>query len=528
MTTSAAWLSCLLAVAAPLAVPAPVVREEAVRAHLAFLADDLLEGRGTGQRGGELAVKYLETQLRALGLKPAAGDSFLQRVDLVGSKLVPEKSRLVFSNGSQEYSPSLPEEAVYGAADGSADSAIDAGIVFVGFGIEAPEERWDDFKGTDCRGKLLLLMVNEPQPTADEPGRFDGPNMTFYGRWVYKFEQAARHGAAGVLVIHTDASATYGWSVVRTGSQGEKFRLQDGPPHAPLEGWISEPAARRLFALAGTDLDALRQQALARDFRPVELKARATGRLVSTVRRFPQYNVAGILEGSDPALKDELVVFSAHWDHFGIENGEIYNGAVDNGSALATLLAIAQASAGHPTRRSQMFLFTCGEEQGLLGSSAYVQRPLWPLAKTVADVNLESLNWVGPSHDIEFLGGERSDLWALGTKVAAAMGMVLRPNDPDVQGLYFRSDHFPFARAGVPAVSPGFSLLGQRDYFGDGDRLRAKARTFADRYHSPRDDFDPEWDLRGMVQQGQFIVNLGRLIADSPERPRWKSAPDGR
>lgn len=524
----ATLMLCLLTAAGSLASGNPTVREEPIRAHMAFLADDLLEGRGTGQRGGDLAVRYLEAQLRALGLEPAAGDGYLQRVDVVGVKLLAARSRLSFRGPNGDYSPAFFDEVVYGAGNGMPDNAIDAPVVFVGFGIDAPAERWDDYKGTDCRGKLLVMMVNEPPPTPDEPGRFDGENLTYFGRWIYKFEEAARRGVAGVLLIHTDATATYGWSVARNGLQGERFQLLEGLRLGPLQGWIREDAARKLFALGGKDLDELRRQAESRDFRPVELNLRAAGRLVSAVRTFPQFNVAGVLKGTDPTLKDELVIYSAHWDGLGIQEGRIYNGAVDNGSALATLLAIAQASVGHPARRSQMFLFTCAEEQLMLGSAAYVQRPLWPLARTVADLNLESLNWVGPTRDIEFLGGERSDLQELGEQTARGMGMVLRPSEADVQGLYFRSDHFPFAKAGIPALSPGFSLAGQRDYLENPEASRAKARTFLARYHQESDDFDPSWDLRGMVQQGQFILNLGRRIADSATRPQWKPAPQQR
>ena len=518
----ATLLLCLLAVAGPVAAPGPVVRKEPIRAHMAFLADDLLEGRGTGQRGGDLAVKYLEAQLRALGLRPAAGDGYLQRVDVLGVKLEAEESRLAFRHPGGEHTPVVLDEVVYAAGNGMPDNTIDAPVVFAGFGIAAPAERWDDFKGADCRGKLLVMMVNEPPPTAAEPRLFEGPSLSYFGRWTYKFEEAARRGAAGVLLIHTDAGATYGWSLVRNGFQGEDFLLQEGPRLSPLQGWVTEGEARKLLALAGKDLDELRRQAASRDFRPVELNLRAKGRLVSALRSFPQFNVAGIVAGTDPALGNEVVIYSAHWDHLGIQDGRIYNGAVDNASACATLLTMAQAAAERPARRTQMFLFTAGEEQGLLGATAYVQRPLRPLAQTVATLNLESLNWVGPSHDIEFLGGWRSDLLELGERTARDLGMVLRPPEPDVQGLYFRSDHFPFAKAGIPALSPGFSLAGQRDYLDDRDRSCAKARGFLDRYHQESDDFDPSWDLRGMVQQGQFILNLGRLIADSPARPQWK------
>jgi Zn-dependent M28 family amino/carboxypeptidase len=492
---------------------------------MAFLADDLLEGRGTGQRGGDLAVRYLEAQLRALGLKPAAGESFRQRVDVLGVDLDTRQSRLVFRGPRGELAPAFPDEIAFASGNGMPDNAIDAPVVFAGFGIDSPAESWDDYKGTDCRGKLLVMLVNDPSPTAEEPGRFDGEGLTLFGRWTTKFEEGARRGAAGVLLIHTTETATYDWSVARNGMQGESFQAVDSPPQTLFQGWIREDAARALFSFAGKDLDELRRQAQRREFRPVELSLRASGRLVSGVRSFPQYNVAGIVEGSDPSLRDELVIYSAHWDHLGIQGGRIYNGAVDNASAVATLLAMAQAATSQPARRSQMFLFTCGEEQGLLGAKAYVQRPLWPLARTVAALNLESLNWVGPSRDIEFLGGERSDLRELGERAARALGMVLRPPSPDVQGLYFRSDHFPFAKAGIPALSPGFSLAGQRDYLENGNASRAKARGYLERYHQESDDFDPSWDLRGMVQQGQFILELGRLIADSSTRPQWRHVP---
>lgn len=502
---------------------APKVQEAPIRAHLAFLADDLLEGRGTGQRGGDLAVAYLEAQVRALGLAPANGASYRQRIDVLGAKTLPARSAITFRGPGGELAPAFFQDVVATTGQGVPETAFEAPVLFVGFGIDAPGERWDDYKGVDCRGKLLLMLVNEPPPTAAEPGLFEGESLSRHGRWTTKFEEAARKGAAGVLLVHTDASATYSWSVVTAGFQGEKFMVASGPRLAPLEGWVTEAFARRLAKAGGQDLDALRQSAATREFRPVPLDLTAKARLESAVRTFPQYNVAALLPGTD--LKDEAVVFSAHWDHLGIQDGRIFNGAVDNASAVASLLALAQASVGRPTRRTQLYLFTCGEEQGLLGAEGYVRQPLWPLAKTVADLNFESLNWVGPSRDIEFLGGERSTLLDLGRTVAASMGMTLRKPEPDTQGLYFRSDHYPFAKAGIPALSPGFSLAGQRDYLENPEASRAKGLSYLGVYHRTTDRYDPAWDLRGMVQQAQFILELGRAVADAQARPAWKQNP---
>jgi Zn-dependent M28 family amino/carboxypeptidase len=498
------------------------VQEAPLRAHLAFLADDLLEGRGTGQRGGALAVRYLEAQLQALGLEPVVGGGYRQRAEVVGARLRPSESELAFRTSAGELRPVLFEDVVMAAGQARPDVRLEAEVVFVGFGIDAPGERWDDYQGVDLTGKLLLMLVNEPPPTAEEPGLFGGADLTEYGRWTWKFEEAARRGAAGVLLVHTAEGASYGWSVVGTGFRGEKFQLADGPRLAPLQGWVTEPFARRLAAAGGQDLDALRARALRRGFRPVALGLTASAHLVSEVRTFPQENVAGLVRGTDPVLAREAVVYSAHWDHFGVQDGRIFNGAVDNASGCAALLALAQAAAASPARRSQIVLFTFGEEQGLLGASAWVRQPPWPIEATVADLNLESLNFVGRSRDIEFLGGQRSTLPEAGQAVARRLGLTLRPAEPDLAGLAFRSDHFPFARAGIPALSPGFSLAGQRDYLERGEERRAEARRFLERYHQESDDYDPAWDLSGMVQQAEFVLELGRAVADAPRRPAWK------
>lgn len=522
-------LSFLASLSLGAQVSPPKVLEAPLRAHLAFLSDDLLEGRGTGQRGAELTVRYLETQLATLGLRPAAPDGYRQPVMLRGLRTRADQSVLSFMGGGACRTPRFGTELVFGAGQALTDQVLEAPVVFVGYGIDAPEWRWNDYQGPDLKGKVLLMLVNEPAPTAAEPELFDGPHLSAYGRWTTKFEMAARHGAAGVLLIHTTASATYGWPVVRNGWDAERFQLARGPQGAPLEGWVTENLARDLVKQGGADLDTLRRAAESRTFRPVPLDLTLKGRLVSQVRTVTQYNVAGVVPGTDPGRKEEVVIYSAHWDHLG--KGEtpatdthpdtIYNGAVDNASGCAALLAMAQAAMTNPARRSQMFLFVCAEEQGLLGSAAYTQAPLWPLAHTVANLNLDSLNFVGPTRDIGLPFGERSTLGALGAVVAGTSGLTVAPGRPDTTGGYFRSDHYSFVRAGVPALSVG----GGRDYLGpDPTPLKAKAAAYGHRYHQVTDEYDPAWDLRGMVQQAQFTLDLGRAIADAATRPAFKAA----
>jgi len=502
-----------------------------LRAHLAFLADDLLEGRGTGQRGGDLTVRYLETQAAALGLKPVAGSSteggYRQKVEMVGQKTLPGSS-LRFEAGGRELATTFGREAVYGNANGRAETTISAPVLFVGYGIDAPEQDWNDFAGTDVKGKLLVAMVNDPQPTAAEPDRFGGKSLTWHGRWTYKFEEAVRQGAAGILLIHTTASASYPWSVPTNSFSHEQFHLA-GAGNA-LQGWISEDFARTLFAAGGQDLDKLRAAAEVRGFKPVALNAGVHADVKSAVRTVTQYNVAGMVPGSDPKLKAEAVIYSAHWDHLGIDehNGKpdhIWNGAIDNGSGTAALLAMAQAAVAHPARRTQIFLWPCAEEQGLLGALAYVRAPLWPLAKTAADLNLDSMNFVGRTRDIGVAGAERSSLYATAAQVAKTMGLGIAPPTPDLGGAYFRADHFMFAKAGVPAFNVGSAVFSGDGKFafehehGAADKMRA----FTKDYHQVSDQYDPSWDLSGMVQQAQFTLNLGYAVANAPAMPAWKA-----
>ncbi|NHZ40500.1 M28 family peptidase [Massilia aquatica] len=501
---------------------APTVKEAPLRAHLSFLSNDLLEGRGTGQRGGDLTVAYLEAQALAAGLKPGNGDSFRQSVKIAGVKSTPEASSVALEAGGKAQSLAFGKDWVWAPGDAKDVHAMDAELVFVGYGITAPEEGWDDYKGMDVKGKVVVMMVNDPAPTAAEPNRFNGKGLTYYGRWTYKFEEAARQGAAGVLLIHTDASASYGWSVVQNSWLAERFQLAQGKRGASMEGWMTEAAARTLFAAAGEDLDLLRTAAETKNFKPVALRAKVKGEMKAAVRMVEQFNVAGVVPGTDPKLKDEVVIYSAHWDHLG-KQGEgadtIYNGAVDNASGTAGLLAMAQEAARAPARRSQMFLWVAAEEQGLLGSAAYASSPLWPAKKTAANLNLDSLNFVGAAKDIGTKGSERTELGALADATAKAMGLTVRTPEPDLAGGYFRSDHFSFAKAGIPA----FSIEGGKDYVKDIEGAKAKQASYRARYHQVGDEYDPTWDLAGMVQQAQFTLNLGLRVANAPKMPTWKA-----
>ena len=508
----------------------PIVAEAPIRAHMAFLADDLLEGRGTGQRGGDLAVRYLETQAAVMGLKPLAGGGYRQSVKIEGSKLLPG-SVVRFTAGDKVIEPALAKDIVYGTASGKSDVTLDAPLVFVGYGVRAPEERWDDYKGVDVKGKILVMMVNDPQPTAEEPNRFAGKAYTYYGRWLYKYEEAVRQGAAGVLLIHTTPSASYPWSVPANGFSHERFHLSGAGN--PIEGWMQEETARALFAAAGQDLDALRARAETRAFAPVDLHTSVHVELHSAIRQVEQFNVVGIVPGTDPTLKAQAVVYSAHWDHLGMDEGaahdgkdHIWNGAIDNASGAAALLEMAAVAVKHPAKRTQVFLWPAAEEQGLLGSAAYVREPAWPLKQTTADLNLDSMNFVGLTRDMGVAGAERSSLYETAAQVAKKMGLKLAPSVPDLSGAYFRADHFNFAKAGVPAFNVGsavFSGDGHFEFQQDQEKSSARMVAFKNDYHQVTDEYHADWDLSGMVQQAQFTLNLGYAVANAPGMPTWKA-----
>lgn len=500
------------------------VQEGALRAHLAFLSDDLLEGRGMGLRGGELATAYLEAQLRAMGLKPAHGESFRQPIPFTGARALSDQSSLRFAGKGASVSFSCGPEILYNTSSGLAEVGFDAPLVFAGYGVCAPEERWDDFKGVDLRGKLVVVMAGEPAPTAQEPRLFDGKSLTYYGRYTYKFEEAKRRGAVGALIIHSAAYPSSWNGLVATGS-GERFHLanpKDGG--VPFMGWIQEDSARQLFQTVGLDLDRLQAAAKSRDFRPLELGLSLEGTLVNRTRSLTPANVAGLVPGTDPRLKDEVVIYSAHWDHLGPAldgKGGAFNGAVDNASGCAALLALAAEAVKRPAPRTQMFLFTCGEEAGLLGAAGYVQDPLWPLNRTKAVLNMDCLNFAGRTRDIGLQGAERSFLGPLGRRVARRMGLRVRQEPPDAQGLYFRADHFAFAQAGIPAFTLTMVMGADAGWDFEDPARRTLAESYVKgRYHTSGDRYDPAWDLRGMVDQAQFLLNLGQEVAGNAGKGR--------
>lgn len=504
------------------------IDEPTLRAHLRYLSDDLLEGRGTGTRGGLLAARYIAAQFESLGLDPAApGGSFLQSVALQGKTTDPA-SLLLFQGGKGEsLDLAFGRDFVAGSDLSQPTIPVTGDLVFVGYGIHAPEQGWDDYQGIDVQGKILVMLVNEPPPSAAEPLLFEGAALTYYGRWTYKFEEAQRRGAAGVLLIHTNQSAGYGWEVVRNSWTGEQFSLVTAQAEKALrlKGWIAEEPARRLLRLAGTDLDRLRQAASQRGFTPVPLTGRLATTLQTEVRRVAAPNVVALFRGSDPTLRQQVVVYTAHWDHLGIRPDQpgdnIYNGAIDNASGVAGLIALARAYAALPVRpkRSILFLATTAEEQGLLGSEFYLQSPLVPLDQTIACLNLDSLNVLGTTADVVPLGATYSTLDSLVATVAREVNLTISPDESPEQGRFFRSDHFPFVKRGIPSISllAGQNVVGQtREWV-----AQQRAEIARTRYHQPGDEYSPQWDLSGLIQQVRFAFAVGLRVAREETPPQW-------
>src|SRR5438477_6254122 len=473
----------------PTAAPAslPPVGGAALDAHIRYLADDLLEGRAPGTRGGRLAARYIAAQFAALGLEPAGADSsYFQPLGLVG--LAPRPS-LVWGPSGAPQSLQYLDDFVAWAERPEPEITADGEMMFVGYGIRATEWRWDDYKDGDVRGKVLLMLVNDPG--LQDSTIFNGRALTYYGRWTYKLEEAARRGALGAILVHTAESATYGWDVVRGSWSVEQFKLdQPVAQSIAFAAWVTHDAAQAALARAGLNLDSLTRAAAHREFRPVATGLNVAVEVTSALRHVRSENVVARIPGSDPAVARPAVLFTAHWDHKGIgpvANGDsIYNGAEDNASGVAAMLGAAEAlvQVQPRPRRTLLFVATTAEESGLLGSEAYTRDPLVPLDQTAAVINLDVANVRGTTRDIDALGIERSTLGAVFSAAASAESLAV-VHEPDVRGSFYRSDHFPFSKAGVPALSiePGRDFVGRPAGWGEQEATRYNR----ERYHQPGD-----------------------------------------
>jgi Zn-dependent M28 family amino/carboxypeptidase len=515
---------------ADLAAALDRIRPEAVDAHLRFLSHPLMEGRGPGTRGGDTAQEYIRAQLRRIGLQPVDG-SYVQPVPLIGMDPSPTLVFRLPDGGARELA--YRDEFVLKAGLPQPETSADAEVVFVGYGIAAPEYGWDDYKGVDVRGKMLLMRVNDPG-TEQTPGFFGGKALTYYGRWTYKYEEASRRGAAGVLLIHTDESAGYGWNVVRTSNSGEQYDLA-GRAEFPLQakGWVSTPAIASVLSAAGLDLGELLRRSDSADFQPVPTGIQAAATVRSTVREVATANVVGLLPGGDPALANEPVVMAAHYDHLGTTTGAdgtkaIYHGAYDNASGVALLLAIAEALAALPTKPARPILFvsTTAEESGLLGSEWYARNPLFPLSRTAAMINVDGANLFGRTVDIGPLGADRSSLGDVVRAAAEAEGMRLAPEAHPEQGMFFRQDHFPLARAGVPALAMDHGLTYEGKPEGWGQELYREFNTR--HYHQPSDAYREDFDYSGALQQARIVLRTALAVAEAEALPDWNPGSEFR
>jgi Zn-dependent M28 family amino/carboxypeptidase len=532
----------LLAARTPAATPAPnsagpvltAITDREIRADVKFLADDALEGRAPSTRGGDLAARYVATRFKLLGLKPAAPDgTYFQQVTIVESNVDASAGLTVTAPGGSEQLKASDAAVLWTGVE-EPDVTVDADLVFVGYGINAPEQHWNDYAGIDVKGKVVLMMVNDPPATASEPDLFGGKALTYYGRWTYKYEEAARQGAAGAILIHTTESASYPWNVVQTAWTGTHYSLpvETGQPTLRLKGWVTDEAAKRIAARAGKNLDDLRRAAAARGFAPALLGVRVSTTLHQKLARKQSPNVIGVLAGANTS---QSVVYTAHYDHFGIRDPKpgdpsnadrIFNGAVDNASGVAGILAIAESMtrASSKPGRSIYFVATTAEESGLLGSEYLAKHPYMSADQIAANINVDSLNVLGPTRDLAILGAERSSLGPLLTTIVKGRGREVTGDNEPGAGHFFRSDHFPLAKVGVPAVS-----IADPEHFIGKDPAFAKQQRddyTNHRYHQPSDEYSDTWDLGGAIEDLKALALLGWRVAAAPAMPAYhKSEP---
>jgi Zn-dependent M28 family amino/carboxypeptidase len=511
--------------------------------NIKILSSDEYEGRAPASKGEELATHFIEAQFKQLGLEPGNPDgTYFQHVPMVGITADPA-TELVFASPASGKPVTLKyaDDFVAWTKRVEPSVRVNAEMVFVGYGVVAPEYKWDDYKGVDVKGKVLVMLINDPPvPDPQDPSQLDektfkGKAMTYYGRWTYKFEIAAEKGAAACLIVHQTGPAGYPWGVVKSSNTGEQFSLvaaDRGMSRSAVEGWMTQEKARELFAMTGRDFDTLEKAAVRRDFRPVDLGVKASLALKNRIRTIESKNVVARLEGSDPKLRDEYVIYTAHWDHLGIGpeiNGDkIYHGALDNASGVAALLELGRAyqRLAPPPRRSILFLSVTAEEKGLLGSQYYAEHPLYPLAKTLAAINMDGLNPLGPTKDIEIIGLGQSTLDDVAKAVAAEQGRVVKPDAEPEKGFYYRSDHFNFAKQGVPALDldSGVDYIGKPPGWG----MEMRDKFTAEDYHKPSDKVKPYWDLRGAVEDLELLGEVGYRVANAKTFPTWKTGSEFR
>jgi Zn-dependent M28 family amino/carboxypeptidase len=527
------FLGGLIAAVLAGAGPRPIDGRRILR-HIQVLASDEFEGRGPGTAGEDKTVSYISEDFRRLGLKPGnPNGTYVQEVPLVGFKSV---ARGMIRAGEKTFSLKFPDDWVAVSRRQVPRAEVKGSeLVFVGYGVVAPEYDWDDYKGVDVRGKTIVMLINDPAvPDPNDPSKLDerffqGRAMTYYGRWTYKYEIAAEQGAAAAIIVHETGPAGYPYEVV-SGSWGrENFDIpaadrNEGRP--AVEAWITLAEAQALCAATGQQFDELKKAAVRKDFRPVPLAAKADFEVENTLREIRSKNVVARLEGSDPKLKDEYVVYTAHWDHLGrdpqLKGDQIYNGAADNASGVGAMLEIAQAyvNRNESPRRSIVFLAVTAEEKGLLGAKYYATHPLYPLEKTLANINMDVINLWGKTRDLTIVGLGNSTLDDVVQSVAREQGRTVGPDPEPEKGSFYRSDHFEFAKQGVPALDPksGTQYIGKSEEFGKTKR----AQYTANDYHKPSDEVKSEWDLSGAAEDAQLLYEVGLRVANGLAFPEWK------
>ena len=513
----------------PAFVALETITPEHIRWHVRYLSHDLLEGRGTGQRGGDIAAEYIATQFAEYGLKPS-GDhgTYMQKVPLVGiTALGDTQFSLVPKQGETMTLKPLDEYVAYDQTQ-QAQSDVDADIVFVGYGIEAPEYNWDDYKGVDVRGKVLLMLVNEPP--SDDPKFFKGKALTYYGRWTYKYEEAARKGAVGVILVHQTQMASYPWEVVRNSNSGEKSYLKLEGPALKVASWVQLDVAKRLASASGVDLEKMMHNAESRDFHPVNLGAKLRAHMVSKVRNFESNNVVAILPGGDRKTADEAVMYTAHYDHFGIRpdmpGDNIFNGANDNATGCGILLELARAfgTAALKPRRSILFAAVTAEEQGLLGSEYLGKHPPIAAAKIALDLNYDDVKPLGAPEEVEVSGAERTTFYPAVEATAKEFRLAIRPDALPEAGHFYRSDHFSLARVGIPAfsINEGMKYKGHSEAWG-----LERAHEYVEKhYHQPSDEYHPEMDFVGDSAMARFGFARGWEAASLPKLIGWQKGDE--